>query len=409
MSQLLATASSPNDSLVSYYTNLRFNPVLIPVEEAAVWKSHFEKRRQLYERHLGLPLAYLEGASVLEFGPNSGENALLPALFGARLTLVEPNHQVLPRLRDLFNLFGVQGQIESVQCIGMDEFQTDRLFDLVVAEGFLFTLPNRDAMLRKMASLVRPGRYGVISYNDLCGGLLEYLRRAILFRCCELTGLTDLASATCLDLARSLYGDDFARLAASRKFEAWWCDQLVNPFCRSQHTWSLPDLLPILHEQDCEFHSTSPVWYSGDMFNWYKNVASMETRRQDVVACCTHHMAYFLTGLRPDGSRLPPSDETLIDDVVGLIKTLCDWVVQPGRTDKPVTYPSSLNRLLGESGDARLRTVNDEWKRIMNALNEDSVEALKVSYLGSEITRTLWGTAYHYLCFQRTPPVVGRV
>src|SRR5580658_596497 len=112
MSQLLATASSPNDSLVSYYTNLQFNPVLISVEDSAVWKSHFEKRRQLYERHLGLPLAYLDGASVLEFGPNSGENALLPALFGARLTLVEPNEQVLPRLRELFNLFGVQNQIE---------------------------------------------------------------------------------------------------------------------------------------------------------------------------------------------------------------------------------------------------------------------------------------------------------
>jgi hypothetical protein len=379
------TGDERGASLVSYYQDLQFNPVLIHVEDSAVWKAHFANRRNLYERHLGIPLAYLRGASVVEFGPNSGENALLPALFGARLTLVEPNTQVLPRLHELFVRFGVT-----------------RRFELVIAEGFLYPLPFRDAMLRKVASLVRPGCFGVISYNDRCGGLLEYLRRVYLFRACELSGVADTQSDACLQLARDLFASDFARLGLTRSFDAWWRDTLVNPFCRSEHTWSLPELLALLADVGCEFHSSSPAWFTGDRHRWYKRTAATGERTAAVLAGWKGCLAYFLTGLNPEGRPTPPPGEQVISDVHALVQQLSDFRVDPKRAALDVVYPASLEHYFDASDDARVRDLNREWLRLFATLGTDSLAALQHAYASAEATRGLWGTAYHYLCFQRS-------
>jgi SAM-dependent methyltransferase len=400
MNPKVATAAI--DTLVAYYERLQFNPVLIEVENPAVWRSHFDKRRNLYERHLGLPLAYLRGASFLEFGPNSGENALLPALFGARLTLVEPNQQVLPRLTDLFSRFGVSGQIESLTCAGIDGFMSDCQFDLVVAEGFLYTLANRAELLAKIAHFVRPGCFGVISFNDRCGGLLEYLRRAILFRACELAGVGDVQSDACLALACGFFKEDFARLHSSRTFEAWWRDTLINPFCRSGHLWSLPEVLDVLHAQGCEFHASSPAWLTADLYMWYKNIIAPDNRRQQLMTAWRQNLPYFLTGLTPEGNNHVMVTEGLIRDVARLVTTLCDWEIQPGRAGVDLKFPDSLDRYMTESGDIRLHQACKEWQGMIAALGGGSLEGLCRTYESAALTRQLWGTAYHYVCFQRS-------
>ena len=120
----------------------------------------------LYENHLQIPLSLLRDRSVLEFGCSSGENALVLASVGARLTLVEPNTLVIPRLRDLFKQHGFESHIARLSHEEIGDFQTDERFDLVLAEGFLFTLPNRDIIVEKLCGWLSPGGVGVISFND---------------------------------------------------------------------------------------------------------------------------------------------------------------------------------------------------------------------------------------------------
>ncbi len=326
----------------------------------------------------------------------------MPALFGAHLTLVEPNQQVLPRLTDLFRRFGVSDRIASLTCAGVDTFDSERLFDLVVAEGFLYTLAERDTLLARIARFVRPGCFGVISFNDRCGGLLEYLRRAVLFRACELAGVADVQSDRCLELASDLFRDDYARLQASRKFEAWWRDTLVNPFCRSAHVWSLPEVLDVLQAQGCELYSTSPAWLTADHYTWYKKTLPPEERRRRLLQAWRQNLAYFLTGLTPEGNAWPAVGEPLIADVSSFVTGLCDWEVQVGRAAVHLKYPDALDRYLLDSGDARLHQVSQEWKGLVAALAGNSLEALRRAYGNATLTRQLWGTAYHYVCFQRS-------
>ena len=69
--------TSQAKTLVDYYRQNRFNPVPIDLGSPAAIAEHTAKRQNLYEWHLGIPLGLLRGQEVLEFGCNSGENALV--------------------------------------------------------------------------------------------------------------------------------------------------------------------------------------------------------------------------------------------------------------------------------------------------------------------------------------------
>jgi SAM-dependent methyltransferase len=400
--------SKVDESVLAYYQNHRFNPVLIRVEDPGVWENHFAKRRNLYERHLGLPLSLLRGARVLEFGPNSGENALVLALFGGRLTLVEPNDQVLPRLHLLFDKFGLSRQIDAVHCETMDRFTSEQTFELVVAEGFLYTLPNRDDLLRKMIKVIEPGGFGVISINDQYGGLIELVRRAILFRCCLLSGIKDPQSEQCLQLARRLYGENFARLNSSRTFEAWWKDTLVNPFYVTEYLWSYPAVLEILKENQCEFRSSSPVWATFQHYDWYKNLIPPADRHARALGDWRASLAYFITGIKPSQGRPAPVAQDVVDAVAIVTAGLSDSSRTPESAVKPPVYPAELNRYLGSHDDPIVRAVNDELRNLITALHADQAGALLEAYTAARTVQSLWGTAYHYLCFQRAFAEPGR-
>ena len=196
----------------------------------------------------------------MEFGCNSGENALVLAARGAKITLAEPNTQVWPRLKELFAQFGLYAQIESLIPSTIESYVYSREYELVLAEGFLHTLPNRDDLLQKLCRLLTPGGIGVVSFLDRFGIALEMVRRLILWKACELSDISDVRSPESLDIARRLFSDDFSRINASRTLESWWLDTLVNPLVSWHSLWSYDEMLTLLNLAGCEFLSSSPQW-----------------------------------------------------------------------------------------------------------------------------------------------------
>jgi predicted O-methyltransferase YrrM len=386
------------ESVLDYYKSNHFNPVPIFVEERAALERHVCKRQNLYARHLGIPLSLLRGARVLEFGPNSGENALVLALFGARLTLVEPNDQVLPRLEALFKKFGVAQQIEALHCTGIAEYDGQERYDLVIAEGFLYALSNRDAMFRKCIRYVRPGGLGVISFNDVHGGFLEFLRRAIVCRVCALSGITDLQSAESIQEAKRLFGEDFARLNASRPFEAWCTDTLVAPFYGTDFCWSFPTILATLSEQQCTFHSSSPLWATDEHYNWYKNVHGSSERYQSLLQNWKAKLSYFVTGIQPDPDDKP--DEGACAAVQRTVSGLSAATRAPDPQLLVPDYPEEFRDYLASRSNPRVQICNKELGDIFEALKSSEAAAVRAAYARSSILRRLWGTPYHYVSFQ---------
>lgn len=390
------------ESLLNYYRDNTFNPVPIALEDKAAWELHFVKRRNLYERHLGIPLALLRDRSVLEFGCNSGENALVLASSGANLTLVEPNEQVLPRLRMLFEKFNLQERIVALRQEDMESFESDNSYELIIAEGFFSTLPNRDEMFKKVVGLLARGGLAVISFNDRYGSLLEFTRRVVLWRACQLAKIKDMHSQASLEMARQLYRQDFEQLNASRPFEAWWKDTLVNPFFAFPHLWSCGELLPLIKETGCEWYSFSPKWALTEHFRWYKNIVDAETRYRYLLDDYRRVFSFFLTGFYPLNEKAEPAGYPAVDSVSGLIARISEYTLGSSSSIDKIEYPAPLDEYLKGYKDTRLKDFNSEMQRLYKALRSVPLKDLISTYVNTKYVRNLWGVPYHYICFSKS-------
>jgi SAM-dependent methyltransferase len=404
---------SSDESLLKYYQEHCFNPVPIFLDTKSAWTAHVAKRRNLYERHLGIPLSLLRGKSVMDIGCNSGENSLVLASVGANLTLVEPNSQVIPRLRALFRNHALEEQIVALWEEDLDTHQCTTRYDLVNAEGFLCTLANRDEMLRKIINLLKPGGLAVISFNDRYGGLLEFTRRLIFWRALALMGTEDVHSYESLALARRFFMEDFSRISASRPFEAWWKDNLVNPALEPSSLWSYQEIVPLLESMGCEFRSSSPQWAWVDHFSWYKNVVDTGEYHAALIDNWLHAFCYFLTGLSVTRSSDSPAPAHVVDAVADLVigalayahrNTLRDLTnMVPGDVCLvvPPEYPADLDEYLGTSSNPVVVSFNTELKHVYEALGGNESEELLHKYHASNLLRTIWGAPYHYVSFSR--------
>ena len=386
------------ETQLSYYLDHNFNPVPINVESQSGWLSQKAKRRNLYETHLGIPLSLLNGRDILEFGCNSGENALVLASVGANLTLVEPNHQVLPRLESLFAQFGLSDRISSLVSADIESFSGSRTYDLILAEGFLYNLPNRDLMLRKICDLLAPGGLGVISFADIYGSLMEMTKQAVLWRACYLSGVDDPRSEDCLNLARRLFEADFDQIAVSRPFDAWWEDALASPWTNNI-LWSYQEIIPLIQEAGCEFYSTSPKWNRIDHFNWYKNVQSPAERHRLLMEKWGYSFPYFLTGRTSLSPELRPPGSEVLKATLKLATEITEYTGPKVSAAAVPTYPAALYDYLDQFEDTYITQFNSEMKATYEAAAGESLDKLVSMYHRCSVLRESWGTTGHYLCF----------
>lgn len=379
-------------SLVSYYKKNYFNPVPINVENESVWRSLIRYRRNLY-RHLMIPLSLFK--NVVEFGCNSGEYALYLASIGARLTLVEPNEQVFPRMKRLFKKFGFEQNTTFVHS-DIAGFKSQSQYDAVIAEGFLSEIANRDQMLLKICHLLRPGGIGIISFDDRYGYLLEMTKKLILWRAAQLKKI-DIQDS--LEIAKRLYMDDFLQLKVLRPFEAWWRDNLLNPFVSSKHFWTLEEVLALLEKGGCEFHSSSPKWVSIDHFLWYKNI--LPNRNQRLLNNWKENFSFFLTGFHSENE---PASLEVIESVSNLMDEISEYTSHSlsSLSESPaVSYPRLLNEYFKKSTDDRLQSFNLEMEQLYKTIRFGQFDDLLSLYQGTKHLRNLWGITGPFICFTK--------
>lgn len=389
-------------SLLNYYQDMDINPVPIDLDSDDSWKIHVDKRRNLYERHLGIPLSYLAGRSVLEFGCNSGENALVLAHHGAKLTLVEPNDQIYPRLRSLFKKFGLEDQIVDLSREGVTSFRSGTEYDLVIAEGFINQLDDRVDAVKNIVDHVAPEGRAIISFDCRYGHFIELTRKLVYWRCCELARIDPLGDQS-VEIARALFLDDFNRINASRPFEAWWQDVLMNPFAVWNYLWTYDELVPLAESVGAEVLSTSPRWAMIDNMDWYKNTPETVSRHEAFLREWSSRLLYILTGLPTSAHE---ADQAAVESVSDLVKSISDYV---GGGLLAVDYPAALDHFLAKSSDQNAKLFNQDLKQVFVAVGEaKGHEDLMSAYHGTQCLRSLWGAPYHYVSFRkRSLPEAG--
>lgn len=247
-------------SLLNFYQQHAITPVRQTIDDLP---AHFARRAGLY-RSLGLPPFAIEGRTVLEVGPGTGDNALYTAsLKPARYVLLEPNPAGYAALSERWPT--THG--------GRDrwEFRQDRIedydggtFDLVLCEGLLGLCGGEPGpILEALVSHVKPGGVLVVTCIDPISDHAEVVRRAMAQRLIDRSAPLEEQLA----ILRPVFAPHLATLKGmTRSVDDWIIDNLLNPASIGP-TFSIPDALTALDGR-FELLGCSPRFLVD--WRWYK-------------------------------------------------------------------------------------------------------------------------------------------
>ena len=386
-----------SSTLLDYYKDHNLNPVPIPIDTESEWNEHVKRRRNLYERHLKIPVSFFSKKDVLEFGCNSGENSLYLSYLGAKLTLVEPNEKVHPRLIELFRKHNKIKSISKLIPLGIDEFRSTGKYDVVIAEGFLNALKNRNETLRNISRLVKEGGFGIITEDDRYGCFIECLKQVTLKRICELSQV-DYHSKESFRIAIQLFGEEYNKLNTTRPIRTWWKDAIVSPFNTGEFLWSFLDVITILEEEGCEFWASSPAWSTVDSFQWYKNHVTTGDRHKALKRNFRDNLPYILTGICMDLSQFTPVTNEILNNLSDFINAAAKYTTSEA-TSFSLALPDELTQLLRSANNNSFNLLSDDLEGLFNVLSLSYPKRISEYFSNTKKLKYLWGNTMFYIVF----------
>lgn len=393
-------------NLSDYYRPIRLNPVGHDISGKARMLAHERKRRNLIEHHLKLPLLMWKNLRVLEFGPASGENAAILARHGARMSFVEPLDYLIAELKAKFASLGLAGRIEAVHQAVLEQFKTAERFDVVWAEGFVQFLDDAPAGVAKLATFVSPGGLLVTSAVTPPGTFIEFIKKTYL----ELaaSALDRRGDEQRFELARTLFGDQFASIDHSRAFEKWAKDTVLNPLYVPRHFLDFPQTLAAL-PSDFALHASWPNYLDHDDLVWHKNIKDAATLRAETLRGYYARAPHFIHSIphRPGTLELfDPKDGARILKALDACYKGLDGA-RRAQAEDPAAHIAALKefrRALAPHRQARLSaSVVDQALALFKAVAAPKGEASFIrAWKARKRLQALWGSPGQHFAFQRT-------
>ena len=136
--------------LFRYYEKQSILPTFADLRDDASLARYAEGRNRLFSDKLLLPPRIFRNAEMIEFGPDSGENALVFARWGAHTTLVEPNEKAHGYIRTYFERFGLSDSLHDIVAADVEGFAQAEgahpvpVAEFIDAEGFIYTIQPTD-------------------------------------------------------------------------------------------------------------------------------------------------------------------------------------------------------------------------------------------------------------------------
>jgi hypothetical protein len=262
--------------LYRYYRDSGISPTFGSLRTTEDLDRFCAQRARIFTLKLQMPPDMFRGARVLEFGPDTGENALAFARWGARVELVEPNTSAWPQLRAYFSRFGLDDRLLGLHDKPLQEFTPAAEADFVVAEGFIHTVKPERRWMEVAGKAVRPGGYLVLFYYERRGQLMELFHAALYREYCRQIDARGPAAA------RRLYGTKWDAIGHVRKFDSWVMDVLENPYTRSEFTLDAPLLTEMLANAGFELYQSWPRYRDDLRMLWHKAPESAKSIGEEV-------------------------------------------------------------------------------------------------------------------------------
>jgi hypothetical protein len=247
-------------AFIDFYNSLNF----IPVRQNIDSHNFISSRHFLYSK-LGVPIIFLKDLDILEFGPGGGFNATVTSSYKpSGYYFVEGNIAGIQQLNHLVKTQRVLSEDIKIFESEFLEFTTDKLFDLVIAEGCIPGQNDPKSTLLKISSFVKNNGILITTTTTKSSTFSEILRVLYAYLIKPNFENEDLYR----DFLESEFSSHLATLGPNtRSIEDWVLDNIINPTHKNGYIFSISDVLNTL--ENFEIQSTFPS-FEIDL-SWYKN------------------------------------------------------------------------------------------------------------------------------------------
>ena len=390
------STSTKRLSQFEFYSAQNIFPSKVLLAEAAALQKYSAVRRSLYERHLHVPFGLLRGHEVLDLGCGTGDSALVLALLGARLTLVDADPRVFAPLDAAFASHGVSNQITERVTSRAEDYKPAQRFSLAMAEGYLFTCEGRDRILHTMLGALEPDGLMSVSFPDELGSFMEFLKKAAFLRACALRGIDDLFGDPAAETGEALLGRSQALLPNPRPFRLWLHDCICSPFLVLRYCWSAPAIIEATVSGGAAYYSSSPSILEADRLGWYKNVVEVPEWNDRALEGYAERAADFVFGT-PVRFRKPGLAARFAADTRTFLEKLSGWFDAPSC---PLSQPKA-SWFTALAGSDVPGLTQKALKAYFSAFEAKSWPDFHHALKPAQGVFDLWGKSYHYLVLRR--------
>ncbi len=251
-----------NDYL-EYYGEHSISPVKQNIEDIEV---HYERRRKLY-RQCGVPVLAFRNAEMLEVGPGGGYNTL--AFFNWKIQhidLVEANTQGINDMQQLFLKYDISKEKYQIFQKKIEDFQIDKQYDIIIAEGFLPYIYNQREVIKKLQDLVAVDGIIVITCVDNVCMFIEAMKRLVGIALSA--DIVDYEQK--VDYLTEFFEPQLAKLrGVSRSAKEWVQDQILCPAGVNGMELSIVQAMEYF-DDGFEVLGGSPKIFTD--YSWYKDI-----------------------------------------------------------------------------------------------------------------------------------------
>jgi hypothetical protein len=276
--------------LDQYYRDRGFSPTFADFRDEAQLGQYQAMREAMFRDRLALPPRLFRGVSLLEFGPDTGENALIFARWGATITLAEPNPAAHDVIRAYFNQFDCRASLVEVIESDVLGFALGTRYDVVVAEGFIHTVKPISAWLETFRGLLHDDGLFIVSYYERHGGLVELALRALY------ASYRRAVEGDPLAAAEALYRVKWDAIPHSRSFASWVYDVLDNPMQSLAAYIDAASLVAEARVAGFDLYSSYPRYNDVLEVEWHKRIVTPAERAQRAERHIRRSVLSFLAG-----------------------------------------------------------------------------------------------------------------
>lgn len=394
--------SAAPDTLYEYYEQQSVLPTFANFKSVDEFRKYSLARMRFFRDKLFLPREIFRDVDILEFGPDSGENAISFASLGAKMMLVEPNAGAHAKIRAYFDKFDLAGQLNGIADADVLSFQSDRKFDLIDAEGFIYTV-DTDAWLKQFARLLSEDGIFVVSYYERFGAFFELCLKALHHNVMKRFGLG------AVETAEKLYSEKWDSIPHTRKFESWVMDVLLNPFVRLQHFIGAADLCERAAKSNFALYSSWPSYKDHLSVYWHKKEFAAEQHLESTITHLRRSGFSFITGskmyIAGDERILQESARALEDLVKHVDDAIAEDEVSLSRClesfDRVLRLTDTLQFVAEKEDLATARASLASFQRAFQLLQELDLTALQQFTNSDQAFLQTWGMPAHFAVFRK--------